>query len=84
MSDTESSFSLIAIIAMPTIHDLTPEEIPIGFVGRVSETTLERVYDLRREAQRQSETKDIKVLQRIADDIEGWRQTVTVEMEGRA
>ena len=75
------SFSLTEIVAMPTRHDLSPEEIPIAFVGRVSEA-IQRRRDEMREAQRVP-SKEARTLNRLADYIEGWRQTILAEWRDR-
>lgn len=75
------SFSLAELAAMPVNHDPSPDELPsIGFVGRIKPSTIERIYDLRLQERRRREIPAcVGALMRLADDIEGWRQTITAE-----
>lgn len=78
------SFSLAALSELPMTHDPDPENPSIGWSGNLKPSTIERVQEMREQAQRDAQLpKCLIALGRIQDHLVGLAEDIRIEMEER-
>jgi hypothetical protein len=78
------AFSLKELESIELNHDPDPDNPSIGFVGKIKQSTLERVYEMRQQQHRRSDIPACVIaLGHISNHLVGLAEDIEVEMEQR-
>jgi hypothetical protein len=75
------TFSLKELESIELTLDPDPENPSIGFIGKIKQSTLDTIFEMRQAEHRrqQANTPYLRTLGHIGDYLEGWRRTILTE-----